>query len=272
MISATDDNSLWEFESFKQFAPYLTDFVTSRHGGYSSGAYATFNCSPFSGDDLRNVERNLEKLYTSLPCRPKQLFRPRQVHGIGLRVIDEEFLTNSAECQQLLLTNIDALVTNLPGYCVCVSTADCIPVLLYDKKHGVVAAIHAGWRGTLKRIVYSTLLQMQTLYGTQGEDIYAGIGPGISLQAFEVGDEVFFAFQQELFDMEHLSFRDEKTGKYHIDLWQANCQQLEYFGIPRQQIELSGICTYTRWKDFFSARRLGKNSGRILSGIMINEE
>jgi len=271
MISLSANNNLLAFESFQKFAPHITDFVTTRHGGFSGGSYATFNPSPYSGDDISLVRRNLTKLCSELPYHPLQLFRPRQVHGTELRVIDKFFLSLPSEEQMKLLTGVDALATREAGYCICVSTADCIPIILYDKANDIVAVVHAGWRGTLKHIVTHTLGELHARFGTQGKDVYAGIGPGISLPAFEVGEEVFEAFRNASFDMEKISVWNEETKKHHIDLWKANEMQLQKAGVPSSQIELSGICTYTDYEDFFSARRLGKESGRILTGIMINQ-
>ena len=173
--------------------------------------------------------------------------------------------------QQQLLEGIDALITNLPDYCLAVSTADCVPILLYDKKQKVVAAIHAGWRGTVLDIVTLTLEKMRLLYATQGDDVIACIGPSISKEAFEVGYEVYQEFMQAGFPMKHIASFKVNTQKYHIDLWEANKQKLLAFGIPVSQIQISGICTYQNHHDFFSARRLGIASGRILSGIMLFE-
>lgn len=272
MISLCEDNSIIGFELFQKFKSVLTNFVTTRHGGYSTGTYESFNCSPYSGDDYDTVNRNLDKLCCQLPQYPDRIIRPRQTHGIELRVIDKHFLNLSNTLQGQLLTQVDALVTQQPGCCVCVSTADCIPVLLYDSHHQVVAAIHAGWRGTVKRIVKYTLHQMSILYGTKAQDVYAAVGPGISMDSFEVGEEVYVAFQKEAFDMQSISNFDQSTHKFHINLFEANIQMLQNFGVPNSQIQNSEICTYISYNDFFSARRLGKNCGRILTGIMINKK
>ena len=214
-------------------------FSTTRHGGYSAGAYATFNCNGYCGDAPDAVRKNRELLGSLFPAQGERAD---------------------------LLEGVDALVSNLPKECLCISTADCIPVLCYDVRHQAVAAIHAGWRGTVARIVSKTLEKMRQVYGTEGKDVYACIGPGISQEAFEVGDEVYEAFRQADFDMERIAVRKEK---WHIDLWEANRMQLLDFGIDSSRIELSGICTYKNNEDFFSARRQGTASGRVLSGIMI---
>ena len=164
------------------------------------------------------------------------------------------------------LQDVDAVVTHLKDFCLCVSTADCVPILLYDRVKEVIAAIHAGWRGTVGRIVEKTLDVMKSQYGTEGEDVMACIGPSISLESFEVGDEVYAAFEEAGFDMSRIA---RKYEKWHLDLWEANRLQLLAHGVLPEHIEVAGICTYQNHEDFFSARRLGIKSGRILSGIQI---
>lgn len=269
MISLTDNRKMLGYELLSAY-PNISHFVTIRHGGYSEGAYASFNCSPFSGDDLERVEKNQMLLLQSLSCVPEHLIIPFQTHGTKILSIDDSFLGVCGRQQQEMLNGIDALITTHPRCCICISTADCIPVLLYDRAHHVVAAIHAGWRGTVEHIVRLTLEKMRAVYGTEGKEVVGCIGPGISLQSFEVGDEVYEAFRLNGFDMKRISFRHSVTHKYHIDLWEANRQQLLDFGVSEAQIEMADICTYIRHEDFFSARRLGIKSGRILSGIMIN--
>ena len=234
---------------------------------YSTGTYASLNCTPYTGDAPQCVSRNQEILLAALPQHPRALVIPWQTHGTRVLPIDDAFLSANEEQRHALLQGIDALVTDRPGICLCISTADCIPILLYDKKHQAIAAVHAGWRGTVNFIVGHALEQMRTFYGTDGADVSAVIGPGISLRAFEVGDEVYEAFRQADFPMERIARRE---SKWHIDLPEANRLQLLDFGVPSSAIETSGICTYTQYDDFFSARRLGVKSGRMLTGIMLN--
>lgn len=271
MISLTEDKRMLGYEVLASY-PDISCFVTTRHGGCSRGDYGTFNCTPYTGDDAECVRRNQEILRSSLPQRPRELIIPFQTHDTKSLVIDKTYLqANDTECNAML-QGIDALITREAGCCICISTADCIPILLYDKAHGVVAAVHAGWRGTVNHILEHTLEKMRTLYQTDGKDIIACIGPGISLSAFEVGDEVYEAFRENGFRMDYIAEWKPETHKYHIDLWAANRLQLLDFGVPSAQVETAGICTYARYEDFFSARRLGIKSGRILSGIMINEK
>lgn len=228
------------------------------------------NCTPYTGDDIEAVQRNQQLLCTALHIEKEQLIIPYQTHSVNALVIDKEFLQQNAEKRNEQLQNIDALITQEKGVCLCVSTADCTPILLYDRKQQVIAAIHAGWRGSVNYIVRKTLEQMNRLYNTQGEDIFAAIGPCIGFDAFEVGDEVYDAFKQNDFPMEYISGWKPETHKWHIDLQMANSVQLIDFGVPTEQIDICDICTFTHYEKFFSARRLGIKSGRTLSGIFMN--
>lgn len=244
-------------------------FSTCRDGGFSEGAYASFNCTHYCGDEDKHVIANRRKLCNDWQIPTDRLIIPRQVHGTKIATIDDFFLTSSAENQVKELDGVDALVSPLSNVCLSVSTADCIPILLYDTHTHVIGAIHAGWRGTVAHIVSLTLQRMKNQYGVKCENIHAAIGPGISLEAFEVGDEVYEAFQNAGFPMKQIASRYEK---WHIDLWEANRMQLINEGVRPDAIEVAGICTYQQADRFFSARRLGLHSGRILTGIMqINE-
>ena len=252
------DKRMLEYGIMKPYSNIFC-FSTTRHGGCSDGAYATMNCTHYCGDSPKNVQENMMILRNLFPVPPRALIVPHQTHSTNVRII-------SALPTEEELYDVDAVITHLPGYCVCVSTADCIPVLLYDKRNLVVAAAHAGWRGTVGGIVQKTLTTMRQEYGTDMNDVLACIGPGISLESFEVGDEVYESFSKAGYDMNRIA---KKYDKWHIDLWEANRIQLEEVGVKHANIETAGVCTYKEYHDFFSARRLGIKSGRILSGIML---
>ncbi len=247
-------------------------FSTTRHGGCSSGTYGTFNCTPYTGDKPAMVRGNQEALCQFLSISTDRLIIPYQTHSCNLLTIDDAFMHLTVDARHAILQEKDAVMTDVVGLCICVSTADCIPVLLYDATHNAIAAVHAGWRGTKERIVEQTLKAMHMTYGTVSTDIHAVIGPGISLEAFEVGIEVYEAFAEADFNMEQIARWYPEKGKYHLNLPAANLMQLLAYGVPLAQIHDSGICTYTQHSDFFSARRLGIKSGRILNGIMLNKD
>lgn len=253
-------------------------FSTERRGGYSEGPYASFNANAYCGDDERMVRLNRDLLCESLGLETSRLIIPHQIHGARVRRIDEAFFMQTDAVKAATLEGVDAVMTDVPKVCVSVSTADCIPILIYDRVHHAVAAVHAGWRSTVLRISEAVLQAMAGAYGTRPQDVEAAIGPGISLEAFEVGDEVYEAFRTAGFPMEKIARRYPATGdgsgrmeKWHLDLWQANRGLLEGCGVPSARIHLAGVCTYLHSERFFSARRLGIRSGRILNGIFLTD-
>ena len=247
-----------------------TAFSTHRGGGV--GCYGGFNITPYCGDTPEHVAACREELCRQLGVTDDRLILPFQTHSDKVEIIDDGFLRLDKEEQKETLNGVDAVVTALHGTCIGVSTADCIPVLLHDTKQDVIAAIHAGWRGTVARIVERTIKVMEQNYGCQTSDIKAIIAPGISIEAFEVGDEVYEAFETAGFPMHEMARRYPTTDggeKWHIDLWAANSYILQQSGIEKSQIHTAGICTFTHHEEFFSARRLGIKSGRIFNGIMV---
>lgn len=248
-------------------------FSTTRHGGASKGNHGELNINPYCGDNAAAITANREALCKTLNIEDCHLFLPHQVHDIECLDVTEDVLHASPKQRQQLLEGKDALMTSLPHVCIGVSTADCIPVLLYDPRHHAKAAIHAGWRGTVSRIVKETFRKMQRRYGTLPEDTLAVIGPGITLKNFEVGQEVYDDFAAHGFDMRLIAQKfpcknNPTQEKWHINLPLCNQLQLESVGVPRGNIQQSGICTYDDVADFFSARRLGINSGRTYTGII----
>lgn len=253
-------------------------FSSTRHGGYSQGHYAAFNINNYCGDDPAAIQKNREALCHLLGIEDKRLLMPHQVHRAEVAYINTSFLDLTLEEQKGKLEGIDAIITNIPGICIGVSTADCIPILLYDPRHGVVAAVHAGWRGTVQRIAKKAVEVMEATYGSSPSNLLAQIGPGISLKSFEVGQEVYDAFAAEGFCMEEISRLMpssqgiENEEKWHIDLPACNRLQLLEAGLQNEQIHTLPVCTYEQHADYFSARRLGIHSGRIFTGIMLKEE
>lgn len=269
MIAVAGDNKMLGFELLSSSCPHIFHFVTTRQGGCSEGAYTSFNCTDYTGDTLANVLHNRKLLCEALPQQPSELIIPYQVHGTEVRILDSGFSVLTDELKTAMLYGVDALVTDVTGYCLCISTADCVPVLLYDPRRRAIAAVHAGWRGTVQCILQKVLGVMAEVYGTNSQDLLIGIGPSISSASFEVGEEVWQVFAEAGFEMSRISFRNEETGKWHIDLWKANQVQLLDAGVDAAHIEIAGICTYQDCERFFSARRLGIKSGRILSGIQL---
>ena len=246
----------------------VTAFSSTRQGGYSEGRYGEFNINRYCGDSEEAIQKNRETLCQLLGIEDHSLLMPHQVHLAEIAVVDREMLTLPTEEIQQKLDGIDALMTNEAGVCIGVSTADCIPVLLYDPIRRASCAIHAGWRGTVQRIVEKAVARMTEVFGSDPKNLIAQIGPGIHLESFEVGDEVYQTFEKEGFPMELIS---KKYEKWHIDLPECNRLQLVAAGIPETHIAVSPVCTFQQSDTFFSARKLSINSGRIFTGILLQE-
>ena len=189
----------------------------------------------------------------------EKLVFPQQTHSNCVIALSK--LPNKA------IEETDALVTNRPGFCICVQTADCVPILLFDKVNKVVSVVHAGWRGTVNKIIELSVAKMVQNYGCSPENIFAAIGPSISPEIYEVGDEVVEAARNSIPNSE-LTLH-EKYGKSYFDLWQANRQLLLSSGLKSENIEIFGECSFVGKEKYYSARRDGINTGRMVSGMIL---
>ncbi len=194
---------------------------------------------------------------------PYYVIQPHQVHGDNIKVVDRRDMTRSE------LEGVDAILTNLTNCPIAVRTADCVPILLYDPITISVAAIHSGWRGTVKKIVKKVVEEMKGQYGTDPQNIHAIIGPSIGPNAFFVHDDVVEAFRKAGYPMDLIS-REKDEGSYLINLWYANKWLLEKIGLKPENIQISSICTYTHHNEFYSARHEKNNKcGRNINVIRI---
>ena len=253
--------------TFYDIAEGVTAFSSTRHGGYSQGHHGEFNVNLYCGDDPADIAENRKALCQLLKIDHDRLVMPHQVHATGIAQIGKTFFRLSEEVQRQVLEGIDALMTNMPGVCIGVSTADCIPIIIYDPEHHAASVVHSGWRGTVANIAGVAVTSMQMDYQSRPEVLRAVIGPGISMENFEVGDEVYEQFSGAGYPMDQIA---RKYEKWHIDLWHCCRLQLEDVGLKDDNIQTSGICTYAHSDDYFSARKLGTDSGRILTAIVLN--
>ena len=199
---------------------------------------------------------------------PYPVIQGHQVHDCRVAVIDRPGLTRED------LEGYDAFVTNLPGVAIGVRTADCVPVLLYDPVKRAVAAVHAGWKGTVLHVVRKAIEVLSMQFGCQAADLQAAIGPSIGPDSFQVGEEVAERFKAAGFPMDDIwSFHGPgdgtpMSGGHHVDLWKANRWLLEQAGVKLENIRICGIDTYTN-EAFFSARREGISCGRIINSVRL---
>lgn len=265
MISvAKNELSVLQFTNLSQFSDLL-HFSSTRIGGFSADNYRSLNLGFNSGDHAVAVTENRIKLCNSLEIDPECMVFPKQTHTATIKTITTNFFELRQEDRKHFLNETDAVITNLKGVCVAIKTADCVPVLLFDHKRKAIAAIHAGWRGTVQNIVLKTIQKMAAEFGTVPSDLYAGICPSISPEVYEVGEEVWKQFDASFYS----ETNPFKTGKRLLDLWRSNFQQMIMAGIPENQVEIAQTCTFSDPDRFFSARRDGLKTGRMATGIML---
>ncbi len=228
--------------------PGLIAAESTRHGGVSPAPYSSLNLGLNTADDSRHVAENRERLFAELNINPERVATSHQVHGQEILDVTEPGRYDG----------YDALITKQPNLFVGVSVADCVPILVYDQKNKAVAAIHAGWKGTLFELVRLTLEAMQQRYNTHAHDCYAYVGTSIDETSFEVGPEVADQFAPEYKRV------DEFTQRIFINLRSANTKQLINFGIPTAQIAISSFSTVLNNEDYFSHRLEKGQTGRFM--------
>ena len=247
--------------------PGITVLQTQRGEIETSNPYSQWNLCDYTGDDALKVLDARMQFCQQLGIDLDHLVMPRQTHSTNVKVLDKKFVDASIEEQDTTLESVDALVTKLSGVCIGVNTADCVPIALADPKNGVIAIAHAGWRGTVGQIAAKTVETMCKL-GANAGNIVATMGASICQECFEVGDEVVREFEQAGFDMSPIMKRNATTGKAHINLQEANRQVLIKAGVNPSNITLPEHCNRCEHDRYFSARRLGINSGRTFTAIL----
>jgi hypothetical protein len=273
---------------------WLWHGFSTRLGGLSRAycaddAPGELNLGFTAADDRETVLRNRQLLVEAITGDPATpLVTLRQIHSTALVIAGPD---DAARPQP---SKGDGLITGEPGLLLAIQTADCIPVLVADRKRRVVAAFHAGWRGTVKRIVETGVGRMRLEFGCRSEDLVAAIGPGIGACCYAIGDEVLssfesqFAYSHELFrevydyDAVHMKypmlFLTQRAPGHspigpnvHLDLAEANRRQLLDAGLKPRSIKVVGGCTSCQRELFFSHRASQGHAGRMLSVIGIHK-
>lgn len=224
------------------FTEIVFGFSTKR--GKDSKYPYYFNLSLSVGDDENRVLNNRKLFFRELGLKPEQIAFQKQIHSGIVTYVDKGGL----------IAESDAMITDKPGIGLAISVADCTPVFIYDQKQKIIAAIHAGWRGTKECIVENTIKKLKNDFNVHPRNLYCYIGPSISQPNYEVGSEV-----AEQFDEEYLL---KKDGKIYLDVRTANYDMLIESGVPVSHVQVSNLCTYANNSLLHSYRKDGQVSGR----------
>ncbi len=251
-----------EAPALKRYSMHVRHGFFGRRGGVSTGVYRSLNCGPGSGDEPEKVLENRRRVCLALGADPEKLAAPRQVHSAKAIVAERAYAPNERpEC--------DALVTKRPGLMLGVLAADCAPIVLCDPHNGVIAAIHAGWRGAVGGVIESAVDAMGQLGADPGKMV-AGIGPCLSQTSFEVGPDLFDAVLKATPWAENL-FDPGANDRQFFDLKRYCSGRLARLGVAQTDALVDD--TLTQPELYFSHRASVKagdrDCGRNMTGIML---
>ena len=221
---------------------------STRPGGVSPEPFDSLNLGHNTDDDGDNVAENRKRFFQTLGVNSKFVAMPNQVHGHHIQHVSRGGF----------YPDTDALITDTPGVALTVQTADCVPLFLIDEMRPAIGLVHAGWRGSAGDIAGKTVQTMREAFGTRPENLKVFIGPSIGPCCYEIGPEVQKTISPEFFE-----------GR-HLNLWQLNAQTLVRSGVKTEHIHIAGMCTACLSDWFFSHRRSGGKTGRLMSVLMIH--
>ena len=247
---------------FEKIPGFVHGFST-RLGGVSEGIYSSMNLSFTRGDKEEAVRENYNRISAALGFSPEDIVTSDQTHTANVRVITAEDRGNGIT-KPRPYTDVDGMITNVPGLVLATFYADCVPLYFADPVHKAVGLSHSGWRGTAAGIGAVTVKELQKHYGTRPEDIYAAVGPSICQDCYEVSEDVILEFQKT-FSRELWKdiFYRKENGKYQLNLWEANRQILLGAGILPEHISMPNLCTCCNPEFLYSHRASQGKRGNL---------
>lgn len=269
-----------EYLLFEHLAvvPQLSHAVFTRRRGFSAPPFTGLNASAVTGDDLAVVQRNKAEIVATLGL---PLVATKPVHGGDSAVVERERTERGPDWLErmrarLRVIEADGMISDEAGFALCWAYGDCTPILFYDPTHRAFGMVHAGWRGTAAAAAPRAIAAMGEHYGTRVEDLLVGVGPAIGSCCYEVGQEVWDAFQREPLARETAVFepREPSSAKPSglcLDVGASNVGQLLAAGVREDHLEVSGLCTGCRTDLFFSHRKEPWPSGRFAVGIGLHD-
>lgn len=254
-------NGVW-YGIFTPFSHHgVRHGISTRLGGLSRPPFASLNLGIRTDDDPAVVTHNRQLFCQAVGVDFTRVTCAQQVHSDKILIVGEAEAGRGATGYESAIAGTDALITDRPGLPLMLFFADCVPVLIYDPAQKVVAVSHAGWKGTVARIAAKTVLAMGERFGTRPADCLVGIGPSIGPCDYEVDEPVIEVLKDAFTNWQDLVV--PRGGKWLLDLWRTNSHQLEELGVPRSQIEISGVCTACNTTLFYSHRVEKGVTGRM---------
>lgn len=236
---------------------------STRKGGVSTGIFSSMNLNFKRGDDPDAVLENYRRMAAALNMRVEDMVLSDQTHTTNVRVITEEDRGKGILRPQDY-SDVDGMITNVPGIVLVTSYADCVPLYFVDPVRKAIGLSHSGWKGTVGHIGQKTVWKMHEVYGSEPKDIVAAIGPSICQSCYEVSDDVAEAFRANFSADEAADILlDKGNGKYQLDLWKANWYVLTDAGILPEHLSVTDLCTACHPDLLWSHRKTNGQRGGL---------
>lgn len=271
------------FDEMEGAVPYLsfpmfrdtglvTDGFSTRLGGVSEGCFSSLNLSFDRGDDRAAVEENFRRMGEALGVRCEDMVLSQQTHTTNIRIVTDED-RGKGITRERDYTDIDGLITNVPGICLVTTYADCVPLYFLDPVKKVIALSHSGWRGTVGKIGKKTVELMHDNFGSDPADILAAVGPSVCQDCYEVSADVTDRFK-EVFDRSAWDelFYEKPDGKYQLDLWKANEKIFLEAVIRKDHIAVTNVCTHCNSGILYSHRAMGDKRGNLCAFLALKQD
>lgn len=243
----------------------VTHCFTTRHGGSSTGHWASMNMGFTRGEERAVVLQNYRRLAEVVGFTAENYVTSQQTHTTNVRRVTAADAGKGVWTERGY-TDVDGLITNEKHIPLVIFGADCVPVFLLDKRNHAIGVAHCGWMGTGKRMAEKILQEMMSAFGTKPADVTAAIGPSIGKCCFQMDAPVLELFHKNIPWTEDIVEKDPSTeGKYKMDLWECNRRLLAEMGVT--DIEISGLCTKCDQERFYSHRGMGEKRG-VMAGVL----
>ncbi|MFR1976580.1 MAG: peptidoglycan editing factor PgeF [Coprococcus sp.] len=242
---------------------------STRKGGVSTGIFSSMNLNFKRGDDPDAVLENYRRMAAALNMRVEDMVLSDQTHTTNVRVITEEDRGKGILRPQDY-SDVDGMITNVPGIVLVTSYADCVPLYFVDPVRKAIGLSHSGWKGTVGHIGQKTVWKMHEVYGSEPKDIVAAIGPSICQSCYEVSDDVAEAFRANFTADEAADILlDKGNGKYQLDLWKANWYVLTDAGILSEHLSVTDLCTACHPDLLWSHRKTNGQRGGLAAFLSL---
>ena len=242
---------------------------STRLGGVSRGYFSSMNLSFTRGDREEDVRENFRRMTKSIGVRCEDLVFSKQTHTTNVRLVTEED-RGMGFTRALEYTDVDGLITNIPGICLVTFYADCVPLFFVDPVKKAIGLSHSGWRGTVGKIGKVTVEKMQAEFGSDPKDIRAAIGPSVCQDCYEVSEDVIIKFKEN-FEQKYWQqlFYKKENGKYQLNLWKANELIFLESGILSEHIAVTNVCTHCNSEILYSHRTMGDKRGNLAAFLAL---